>query len=293
MPVNDRQRATRPVRLHDGTVVPALGLGTWRLGEARRSRNAEVAAVRRAFELGYRLVDTAEMYGEGGAEEVVGQALTEAIRAGDVKREDVFVVSKVYPHNASARAMARACDGSRARLGIDTIDLYLLHWRGSHPLAETVVAFEALRANGRIGRWGVSNFDTSDMQELWALEAGRNCVANQIYYSASRRGSEFDLLPWHEEHSVAAMAYCPIDQGTLANDRVLHRLAAEHGLTAAQVAIAWVLRRPGVIAIPKAVREEHLRENLAAVEVELSTRDLAEIERAFPAPKRKVPLAMT
>jgi diketogulonate reductase-like aldo/keto reductase len=293
VPVSNRERATRLVRLHDGTVVPTLGLGTWRLGEARRSRNAEVAAVRRALELGYRLVDTAEMYGEGGAEEVVGQALGEALRAGDVKREDVFVVSKVYPHNASTRGMAHACDASRKRLATDAIDLYLLHWRGTQPLAETVDAFEALRASGRIGRWGVSNFDTSDMQELWALEAGRNCVANQIYYSASRRGSEFDLLPWHDKHSVAAMAYCPIDQGTLANDRVLHRLAAARGVTAAQLAIGWVLRRPGVIAIPKAVREEHLRENLAAIGVELSTQDLAEIERAFPAPKRKVPLAMT
>ncbi len=273
--------------------MPALGLGTWRLGESARRRSAETASVRRALELGYRLIDTAEMYGEGGAEEVVGNALAEAIRAGDVRRDEVFIVTKIYPHHATARGMGKACDASRKRLGIDTVDLYLLHWRGGVPLAETVDAFESLRAGGHIDRWGVSNFDVADLHELWALESGRRCVANQIYYSASRRGSEFDLRPWHIAHGLATMAYCPIDQGTLTNDSVLNRVAAARGLTAAQIAIAWVLSHPEVIAIPKAARENHLRENLAAARIDLSEQELAEIDTAFPAPTRKLPLAMT
>ena len=200
---------------------PALGLGTWRLGESVRSRAQEVAAIRRAFELGYRLIDTAEMYGEGGAEEVVGEALAEAIAAALVRREEVFIVTKVYPHNASASGVARACDRSRKRLRLDLIDLYLLHWRGRHPLAETVAGFEALRAQRRDTTLGGVQFRHDDMQELWRLPDGPRCVANQVYYSASQRGIEFDLLPWQREHSVATMAYCPIDQGTLAADRRL------------------------------------------------------------------------
>ena len=236
--MTDSQRASRSIRLHDGATLPALGLGTWRLGESSRRRKAEITALRRAFELGYRLIDTAEMYGEGGAEEVIGQALAEATAAGDIRREDVFVVSKVYPHHASAAGTARACDASRRRLGTDTIDLYLLHWRGAHPLSETVDAFEALQASGAIGRWGVSNFDNADLDELWALPAGRRCAANQIYYSVSQRGSEFALQPWHAAHDVATMAYSPIDQGSLAANSVLHRLAAARGISAAQLAIA-------------------------------------------------------
>jgi diketogulonate reductase-like aldo/keto reductase len=276
-----------------GASMPALGLGTWRLGESKRSRAAEVAAVRTAFELGYRLVDTAEMYGEGGAEEVVGQALAEAIAAGEVRREDVFVVTKVYPHNASARGVAAACDRSRSRLRLDTVDLYLLHWRGSHPLAATVEGFERLRDAGHIRHWGVSNFDTDDMLELLQVASGPKCVANQVYYSASRRGIEFDLLPWQREHRVAAMAYCPIDQGTLASNSALARLAARHGATAAQIALAWVLRHPDVVAIPKAARADHLRENLAAAHIVLDDGELAAIDRMFPPPRRKQPLATT
>jgi diketogulonate reductase-like aldo/keto reductase len=273
--------------------VPALGLGTWRLGESPPSRSAEVAAVRRALELGYRLIDTAEMYGEGGAEEIVGQALAEAIAAGVVRREEIFVVTKVYPHNASASGVARACDRSRRRLRLDAIDLYLLHWRGRHPLAATVSGFEALRDAGCIAHWGVSNFDVDDMDELWRAPAGTRCVANQVYFSASHRGIEFDLLPWQRRLGVATMAYCPIDQGTLAGDRGLMQIALRHGVTAAQIALAWVLRHPDVIAIPKAAREVHLRENLDAARIELSTSDLEAIDRLFPAPRRKLPLAMT
>jgi diketogulonate reductase-like aldo/keto reductase len=273
--------------------VPALGLGTWRLGESAHSRSAEVAAVRRALELGYRLIDTAEMYGEGGAEEVVGQALAEALAAGVVRREEVFMVTKVYPHNASASGVAQACDRSRRRLRLDAIDLYLLHWRGLHSLAATISGFEALRDAGRIAHWGVSNFDVDDMDELWRAPAGTRCVANQVYYSASQRGIEFDLLPWHRGNRLATMAYCPIDQGTLAGDRGLMQIALRHGVTAAQIALAWVLRQPDVIAIPKAAREDHLRENLDAARIELSTSDLEAIDRLFPVPRRKQPLAMT
>jgi diketogulonate reductase-like aldo/keto reductase len=277
----------------DGVSVPALGLGTWRLGESSRRRGAEVTAVRSAFELGYRLIDTAEMYGEGGAEQIVGQALAEAIAAGELRRDDVFIVTKVTPHNASARGVAQACDRSRTRLRIDAIDLYLLHWRGSHPLAETITGFEALCDAGRIRAWGVSNFDVDDMQQLWRQPLGTRCAVNQVYYSASQRGIEFDLLPWQRERSVATMAYCPIDQGTLAADAGLARIAQRHGVTAAQVALAWVLRHPDVIAIPKASREDHQRENLAAASVSLDANDCTEIDRLFAAPRSKQPLAMT
>lgn len=289
----DRATKTVPLRGEAGAGVPALGLGTWRLGESKRTRAAEIAAVRLAFELGYRLIDTAEMYGEGGAEEVVGQALADAIAAGDVRRGEVFVVTKIYPHNASLRGVALACDRSRARLRLDAIDLYLLHWRGSHPLSETVEGFERLREAGRIRHWGVSNFDVADMQQLWGLSTGPTCVANQVYYSARQRGIEFDLLPWHREHAMATMAYCPIDQGGLASHPELARIAARHDANAAQVALAWVLRDPHVIAIPKAARADHLRDNLAAADIRLEADDLAAIDRLFPPPRRKQPLAMT
>jgi len=282
----------KTVSLPDGHTVPALGLGTWRMGESRRSRRVEVAAVRQAFELGYRLIDTAEMYGEGGAEEVVGQALAEALRAGDLRREDVFIVTKVYPHHASRTGTPAACERSLRRLGVDTIDLYLLHWAGSHPLQETVDAFEALRDQRRIAVWGVSNFDTDDMESLWRLDQGPRCAANQVYYSLTERGPEHDLLPWLQARNVALMAYSPIDQGQLAGERALQAMAARSGLTPAQVALAWCLAQRGVIAIPKAAREAHLRENLAAAEVELGADDIAELDRRFPPPRTKKPLAM-
>lgn len=281
------------VTLPEGEKVPALGLGTWRMGEHSRTRTQEIAAVRLAVEMGYRLIDTAEMYGEGGAEEVIGAALTELFAAGTVRREDLFIVSKVYPQNASRQGAVAACERSLQRLGLDRIDLYLLHWRGQHPLAATVQGFEALKASGRIRHWGVSNFDTSDMEELWGTKGGQACTANQVYYSASERGAEFDLLPWLRKHRVPLMAYCPIDQGAAANDKTFAGIGRKLGATAAQVALAWTLRDPGVIAIPKSVREAHLRENLGAVELALSPEDLAAIDRVFPRPKRKGPLAMT
>jgi diketogulonate reductase-like aldo/keto reductase len=284
---------TVPLHGESSASIPALGLGTWRLGESQHTRQAEVAAVRQALESGYRLIDTAEMYGEGGAEEVVGQALADAMALGEVRRDELFVVSKVYPHNASRAGIAAACDRSRRRLQLDTIDLYLLHWRGRHPLAETVDGFERLRGAGHIAYWGVSNCDVEDMRELRRLQSGSNCVANQVYYSASHRGIEFDLLPWHRQHGVVTMAYCPIDKGTLASNAVLAKIAARHGATAAQVALAWVLRDPQVIAIPKAVRADHLRDNFAAARIALDREDLEAIDRSFPPPRRKQPLAMT
>jgi diketogulonate reductase-like aldo/keto reductase len=280
------------VRFADGSTRPALGLGTWRMGESPGARSTEVAAVRLALEIGYRVIDTAEMYGEGGAESVVGQALAEAMRAGTVSRDEVFVVSKVYPHNASRSGVRAACERSRQRLGLDRIDLYLLHWRGQHPLAETVAGFEGLQAQGWIGQWGVSNFDVDDMEELLRVQGGAACAANQVYYSLGERGAGFALLPWLQRHGMPLMAYCPIDQGRLAGDTALAELARRHGASASQVALAWAMQQPGVMAIPKAVREVHLRENFAAAALQLTPADLAEIDALFPPPKRRGSLAM-
>ena len=273
--------------------MDGIGLGTWRMGEDTRTRRAEVAAVRLAFDLGYRVIDTAEMYGDGGAEEVVGAALAEALRGGGLRREDVTIVSKVLPSNASRRGVRAACERSRRRLGIDCIDLYLLHWPGAHPLAETIAGFEALQADGAIARWGVSNFDLAAMQRLVALPGGAACAANQVQYSLAQRGIDFDLRPWQRERGLPLMAYCPIDQSTLARDADLAAIAAPLGLSAAQLALAWTLREGGVIAIPKAVREAHLRENLAAASVVLDAATLAALDRLYPPPRRAEPLAVT
>jgi diketogulonate reductase-like aldo/keto reductase len=283
----------RTLSLPTGGEMPVLGLGTWRMGEIAGRHAAEVAAVREAIGLGYRLIDTAEMYGEGGAETVLGQAIAEALRAGDARREELFIVSKVYPHNASRRGTVEACERSLKRLGLDAIDLYLLHWRGNHPLSATVEAMHALVASGRIGHWGVSNFDTDDMEELsQVIGEGPGCAANQVYLSLGERGPEFSLLPWLRERGLPLMAYSPIDQGALAGADALGELAASLGVTAAQLALAAVLARPGVVAIPKAVRSAHLQENLAAASLKLDAATLAELDRLYLAPKRKTPLAM-
>ncbi len=280
--------APRTVETPHGERWPTLGLGTWRMGEDLAQRAAEVAALREAFEIGYRLVDTAEMYGEGGAEEVVGAAIAGALGASGLRREDLVVVSKVYPHNASERGVVEACERSLKRLRLDQIDLYLLHWRGNVPLAETVAGFETLRARGLIRRWGVSNFDVDDLQEL---PAGA-CAANQVYYSLSARGLEFDLLPWQREHHMPLMAYSPLDVGALAQHRGLRTVAGRHAATSAQIALAWVLRQPGVMAIPKAVQSRHLKLNWAAAKIRLTPDDIADLDRAFPPPQRKQPLEM-
>jgi diketogulonate reductase-like aldo/keto reductase len=258
------------------------------MGESARTRAAEIDAVAHALSLGYRLIDTAEMYGEGGAEAVVGAALP---RSG-LHRDEAFVVSKVYPHNASRAGVQEACRRSLERLRVARIDLYLLHWRGSHPLAETVAGFEALQRDGLIGHWGVSNFDVDDMEELWQVPGGDRCAANQVYYSLSKRGIEFDLLPWQREHGVPTMAYSPIDQGPLAQAKELAPLARELGITPAQLALAWVMRHGDVIAIPKAVSAQHQRDNLAAASVALPADVLAALDAYSPPPRRKRGLAM-
>jgi len=284
----------RTLPLPTGGEMPVLGLGTWRMGEDAKRRADEIKAVREAIVLGYRLIDTAEMYGEGGAETVLGHAIGEALRANDVRREELFIVSKVYPHNASRRGTRDACERSLKRLGLDAIDLYLLHWRGSHPLRETVAAMQSLVADGRIARWGVSNFDVEDMEELEEATGaeGPGCAANQVYLSLGERGPEFSLLPWQRERGMPLMAYSPIDQGALAGDDGLTELAARLGVTAAQLALAAVIARPGVVAIPKAVRSAHLKENLGAAELKLDAQTLAELDRLHPPPRRKTPLAM-
>ena len=271
---------------------PPLGLGTWRMGESARSRRAEITAVRSAIAMGYRLIDSAEMYGDGGAEEVVGAAIEQALRAGDCAREDLVIVSKVLPSNASTRGVLAACDRSRGRLGLDTIDLYLLHWPGPHPLADTIGGFEQLLGRGAIARWGVSNFDLPAMQRLLALPGGTACAANQVCYSLETRGIDFDLLPWQRERDLPLMAYCPIDQGALAGEPRLAALAQPLGLTAAQLALAWTLRDGGVIAIPKSVREAHLRDNLAVVSLVLDPATRAALDRLFPPPRGPQSLAM-
>ncbi len=273
------------VRLPDGTRVPALGQGTWYMGEQAAAANTEAAALRAGIDLGLTLIDTAEMYAEGGAERVVGAAI-----AG--RRDEVFLVSKVYPHNASRKGCVAACERSLARLGTDRIDLYLLHWRGSVPLAETVAGMEALLAAGKIRFWGVSNFDVDDMEELWRAGGGA-CAANQVLYNPEHRGIEFDLLPWHAKRNVPVMAYTPLGQaGVLLRAKALATVAARHGATPAKVALAWSIRSGNVIAIPKAASIEHVSANAAAAAMRLEAEDLAAIDAEFPPPRRKQSLAM-
>jgi diketogulonate reductase-like aldo/keto reductase len=256
------------------------------MGEKRAKHQSEVAALRLGLELGLTLIDTAEMCGEGGAERVVGEAISGA-------RGDVFLVSKVYPHNATRRGTFAACERSLERLKTDYLDLYLLHWRGNVPLGETLEAFHTLKQSGMIRDFGVSNFDDSDMEELLALEKGKDAVVNQVYYNLRRRGIEWDLLPWCRAHRVPVMAYSPLDQGGLAEDAVLAQIAQRRGATVPQIALAWLLRQPEVVVIPKAATLEHVRANRASLGIELAAEDLAELDRAFPPPRKKVPLEMT
>ncbi len=268
--------------LSDGKRVPVLGQGTWRMGESKSARAREVAALRLGIELGMSLIDTAEMYGDGGAEEIVA----EAIRG---QRHAVFVVTKVYPHNASRSELPKACERSLKRLGIDAIDLYLLHWRERTPLLqETVDAFEKLRAAGKIKRWGVSNFDLDDMEELLSLEHGRKCAANQVLYNLQNREIEFDLLPGNQTNKIPIMAYSPVGHsGQLLRNATLKKIAQSHDVSPAQIALAWVLRQPNVIAIPKASTEAHVRDNAASLKIKLTKEDLTELDREFPPPKSK------
>lgn len=271
--------------LPSGEPIPTLGLGTWRMGEDSRAFGAEVAALKLGLDLGVTLIDTAEMYGSGGSERVVAEAV-------EGRRDEVFIVSKVLPSNASRAGTVAACERSLKNLSTDRIDLYLLHWRGGVPLAETVETFEALKKAGKIRHWGVSNFDTDDMAELVGLPGGKDCRTNQVLYNLSRRGPEFDLAPWSRERGMPLMAYSPVEQGRLARNARLDAVAARHDATPAQVALAWVLARPGVIAIPKAVKPDHVRQNVAAAEIRLTAEDMADLDRAFPPPARKRPLEM-
>ncbi len=275
----------KTVTLPDGTPVPAYGQGTWHMGENAGYAEEEVAALRLGIELGIRLIDTAEMYGNGRAEELVA-------RAAAGRRDDLFIVSKVLPYNASAKGAVEACERSLRRLGTDRIDLYLLHWRGSVPLADTLEGFERLRQAGKIRYHGVSNFSLDDMKEWTALSGGAAVASNQILYNLSRRGPEWDLIPWCRERGIPIMAYSPIDQARLLGHKALAEVAARHRATAAHVALAWLLRQDGTIVIPKARRAAHVRENFAALDLALDAADLAALDRAFPPPKGRSPLGM-
>lgn len=275
----------RTVTLPGGETVPALGQGTWYMGEHRGVAQQEADALRLGIDLGMTLIDTAEMYASGGAETVVAQAI-----AG--QRDNVFIVSKVLPNNASRAGTVAACERSLKRLATDRIDLYLLHWRGGHPLAETVAGFVALRAAGKIRYWGVSNLDTDDMEELLSVPGGAGCAADQVLYHPDSRGIEFDLLPWCDRHGIPVMAYSPLGHNVrrLLGSRALRAVAERHGVTPAQVALAWGLRHRHVISIPKAADAAHVRENAGAADLVLSAADLAEIDSAHKPPRGKRPL---
>lgn len=271
-----------------GQSLPAIGQGTWYMGENATRRQQEVAALRAGIERGLTVIDTAEMYAEGGAEKRVG----EAIRG---QRDKVFLVSKVYPWNAGGKPLVSACEGSLRRLGTEVIDLYLLHWRGGVELAETVEGMQALIAQGKIRHWGVSNLDVDDMQELWSVDGGAGCAANQVLYHLASRGIEYSLLPWCQSRTVPVMAYCPLAQagrlrsGLLA-DATVQRIAHDHLATPAQVLLAWVIHHHGVMAIPKAATIAHVEENAAALQLTLTAEDITRLERAFPAPATKIAL---
>ncbi|NLS04775.1 aldo/keto reductase [Rhizobium sp. P32RR-XVIII] len=273
------------ITLPNGVEVPALGQGTWNMGERPSEVEREIASLRAGIDLGMTLIDTAEMYGEGDSERVVGRAIKG-------RRDGLFIVTKVYPWNASRRGTIEACERSLARLGIDRIDLYLLHWRGEHPLADTVEAFEDLKDAGKIGAWGVSNFDLGDMEELLAVPGGRHVAANQVLYNLARRGIEYDLLPWCQQHDIPVMAYSPIEQGRILHNPELIRIAKANQATPAQVALAFLLERDGVIAIPKTSNADRAAENRDCVSLDISDEDWASLDHAFPPPAQKSALEM-
>ncbi|BDG33604.1 aldo/keto reductase [Parageobacillus thermoglucosidasius] len=278
----------RVVTLPDGTTVPCIGQGTWHMGEKPQEKAKEIKALQLGIELGMKVIDTAEMYGNGASERLVGEAIKG-------RRDDVFLVSKVYPHNAGLDKISTACENSLKRLGTDYLDLYLLHWRGRIPLEETIEGMERLRKEGKILRWGVSNFDTDDMEELWNTTNGSNCATNQVLYHLGSRGIDFDLLPWHREHHVPIMAYSPLAQGgalrkQLLTDPIVNEIAKKYNVKPLQIALAWTIRTNDVIAIPKAGQEQHVLENAEAAAIELTQEDLKRLDEAFPKPRKKVPL---
>ncbi|MEM6402268.1 MAG: aldo/keto reductase [Cyanobacteria bacterium P01_D01_bin.116] len=275
----------KKIHLSTGRNIPVLGQGTWRMGEDSSQKEAEIAALCLGLDMGMTLIDTAEMYGEGGAEEVVGEAIKN-------RREEVYLVSKVYPHNASRKGTVAACERSLKRLKTDFIDLYLLHWRSSIPLSETLEAFESLKGAGKIRNYGVSNFDADDMKKAINLPNGKQIVTNQVLYNLARRGIEWDLLPWSRQRNIPIMAYSPIEQKGILNNSVLKAVASRHNATPAQIGLAWLLQQQEIIAIPKASNPEHVKENSTALNIELTQEDLSELDKAFPPPNRKMSLAI-
>ncbi len=273
------------VTLPDGEAIPKLGQGTWEMGERPNARRAEIAALREGVELGMTLIDTAEMYGDGESEKLIAEAL------GD-KRDELFIVSKVYPHNGSERGVQAACERSLKRLKTDRIDLYLLHWRGGEDLPGVVAGFEKLRRDGKVRHWGVSNFDVDDLEELFSLDGGDACATDQVLYNVARRGPEFDLLPWLRERGMPAMAYSPVDHARLSFGGALSRIASARGVSAFQVALAWVIQQDAVFAIPKAADVAHVRENRAALEVLLFAEEIDLIDAEFRPPRGKRALEM-
>jgi diketogulonate reductase-like aldo/keto reductase len=284
--MSERAR-TNVFTLPSGATVSRLGQGAWQMGEDRAKRNEELLALQIGIELGSVLIDTAEMYGNGRSEELVATVI-----AG--RREQIYLVSKVLPENASRRGTVTACEHSLKRLKTDYLDLYLLHWRGSVPLEETLEGFEALRARGAIREYGVSNFDVDDLTEAQALPGGSGIAVNQVLYNLDQRGIEWALLPWCRERGIATMAYSPLgsDSRRLRTHPVLKAMAARLGVTPSRIALAWLLRQPGLVVIPKASSEAHVRDNHAALALQLTAEDLAELSRTFPPPKRGTPLAM-
>jgi len=279
--MHDITAATLP----SGTLLPSLGLGTWKMGENARTASQEVESLKRGLDLGMTLIDTAEMYGEGGAETITGKAI-------EGRRDEVFLVSKVYPFNASRKGVIDACERSLQRLKTDRLDLYLLHWRGEHDLEETVAGFEELRRSGKIREWGVSNFDVEDMEDLMEVEDGENCAANQVLYNLSRRGIEHDLMPWCQERGIPVMAYSPIEQGRILRNTELIRIAKAYQATPAQLALAFVMRARNTIAIPKSSDPHRVEENAGAARLKISREDWATLDAVFPPPFRKQPLEM-
>ena len=275
----------KTLQLTSGKEIPILGQGTWRMGEKASQKQAEIAALQLGIDLGMRLIDTAEMYGEGGAEKVVAEAIASC-------RDEVYLVSKFYPYNASYDGVIRACDRSLSRLKTDRLDLYLLHWRSSVPLSETLKGLQHLKQAGKIIDYGVSNFDTEDMKEADSLPGGKEIVTNQVLYNLMRRGIEWDLLPWCKKHHLPIMAYSPVEQRAFVNNSKLKDIATKHEATETQIALSWLLHRDNVISIPKAVNPKHVKENRAALEIELTTEDLQQLDKAFAPPSRKMHLAM-
>ncbi len=273
------------ITLPSGRAMPVFGVGTWRMGESARVRADEVKAVRAAIERGVTLIDTAEMYGDGEAESIVADATGS-------RRDELFIVSKVLPNNSSKRGTITACERSLKRLKTGRIDLYLLHWRGGTPLSETISAFQELKTAGMILDWGVSNFDIDDMRELAALDRDKECATNQVLYNLTRRGIEFDLVPFCRERGISVMAYSPLEQARMLGDAALKDVAQRHKATPAQVALAWLLRQPGIVTIPKATSLKHLDENIAALDLKLTADDLKTLDARFPPPKRATPLDM-